>query len=162
MSQRPPGTPIKGVALGSVAHSFRFEYAYTLGEGHRIFLDGLRRGVILASLCRRCGRRLLPPRSFCEQCFRPIDEWVPVRDEGYVSSYSISYVNTDASRRQEPQLVAVIDLEEPGSGMSLLHVLGEVGPGLVKVGLKVRAVWKPEAQRRGEITDILYFRPEAG
>jgi hypothetical protein len=43
--------------------------------------------------------------------------------------------------------------------MGILHMLGEVGPDDVKIGMKVRAVWKKPEDRTGAITDILYFKP---
>jgi len=43
--------------------------------------------------------------------------------------------------------------------MGMLHLLGEVSPEEVAVGMKVKAVWKPQGERQGAITDIRYFRP---
>ena len=40
-----------------------------------------------------------------------------------------------------------------------MHMLGEVDPEDVHVGMKVKAVWKPREERTGAITDILYFKP---
>jgi hypothetical protein len=40
-----------------------------------------------------------------------------------------------------------------------MHKLGEVEPDEVKIGMRVQAVWKPEGDREGSITDILYFKP---
>ena len=40
-----------------------------------------------------------------------------------------------------------------------MHLLGEVEPDEVKIGMKVQAVWKPAKERVGAITDILYFKP---
>jgi hypothetical protein len=34
-----------------------------------------------------------------------------------------------------------------------------VKPGDVKIGMKVKAVWKPARERKGDITDIRYFKP---
>jgi uncharacterized OB-fold protein len=62
-------------------------------------------------------------------------------------------------RLTEPEIPAVIDLDGASKGMGILHKLGEVDPKLVKVGLKVKAVWKPAAERTGSITDIAYFKP---
>jgi uncharacterized OB-fold protein len=72
----------------------------------------------------------------------------------------MSYVNVDASRRPEPVLVAVIDIDGASPGVGILHVLGEVAPGQIRVGMKVKAAWKPKEERTGAITDIRYFRPE--
>jgi len=98
---------------------------------------------------------------YCEQCFRPTDEWVKLQDTGKVATYSVSYVNADASRRagEEPILVAVVEVDGASPNMGMLHLLGEVSPDKVSVGLKVKAVWKPEGERKGAITDIRYFRP---
>ena len=101
---------------------------------------------------------------YCEACFRPTDEWVRLHDTGRVVTYSISYVNADASRREgeEPILVAVIEIDGATPMMGLLHLLGEVDPLEVAVGMKVEAVWRPKGERRGAITDIRYFRPSRG
>jgi hypothetical protein len=40
-----------------------------------------------------------------------------------------------------------------------MHLLGEVDPDAVEIGMKVEAVWKPEEERTGSITDIKYFKP---
>jgi uncharacterized OB-fold protein len=40
-----------------------------------------------------------------------------------------------------------------------MHMLGEVDPNEVKIGMRVQAVWKPASERQGSITDILYFKP---
>ena len=44
--------------------------------------------------------------------------------------------------------------------MGIMHVLGEVDPQEVKIGMRVKAVWKPPKERSGAITDIKYFKPE--
>jgi hypothetical protein len=123
------------------------------------FLEELKEGKIIARRCRRCGRIMVPPRMFCERCFRPTDEWVYVKDTGIVNTYSISYLAADASRLEEPIIVAVIELDGASEGMGILHYLGEVAPDEVDFGMRVKAVWKPPEQRIGAITDIRYFKP---
>ena len=54
---------------------------------------------------------------------------------------------------------AVIEIEGASKGMGIMHLLGEVDPDEVKMGMKVKAVWKPAEEREGAITDILYFKP---
>ncbi len=139
-------------------------YSWSSGKATSRFLGGLRDGELWGRLCRGCGRTMIPPRMYCELCFRPTDEWVRLQDTGKVVTYSVSYVNADASRREgeEPILVAVIEIEGASQMMGLLHVLGEVSPDELLVGMKVEAVWKPEVERHGAITDIRYFRPFTG
>ena len=96
---------------------------------------------------------------YCEQCYRPTDEWVRVKDTGTVNTFSISHVGTDARRLKTPILVAVVDIEGASPGMGILHKLGEVEPSKISIGMKVQAVWKRPEERQGAITDILYFKP---
>ena len=72
----------------------------------------------------------------------------------------------DVKRIKEPEIHAVImldgtsELSETSTIMGgIMHLLGEVDPKAVKIGMRVQAVWKPEAEREGAITDILYFKP---
>lgn len=135
------------------------KYSWTSGVAISRYLDGLKAGILWARKCEGCGRTMIPPRMYCEECFRPTDSWVKVKDTGEVNTFSIVYVNTDASRRKSPLLVSVIGIDGASPEMGILHLLGEVAPKDVFVGMKVKAVWKPKAQRKGAITDIRFFRP---
>ena len=105
---------------------------------------------------------MIPPRMFCELCFRPTDEWISLKDTGTVNTFSLVYVNWDASRRDPsapPLIPAVIEIDGASRGMGIMHMLGEVDPEAITIGMKVKAVWKKPADREGAITDILYFKP---
>jgi uncharacterized OB-fold protein len=159
-----PGTEIdqKDLEEGkflSTHYETVLRYSWTSGVAVSRFLDGLRNRELWARKCNKCGRIMIPPRMYCEEDFRPTDEWVKVKDTGTVNTFSISYVNNDASRREKPILVAVIEIDGASPKMGILHLLDEVEPNEVTVGIKVQAVWRPESERKGAITDIAYFRP---
>ncbi len=136
-------------------------YAWTSGVATSRFLRGLKKMEIWGRECDGCSRILVPPRMYCERCYRPTDRWVRLKDTGKVVTFSIAYVNSDASRRSDPILVAVIEIGGASPMMGMLHLLGEVRPDKVRVGMPVEAVWRPEDERTGAITDIRYFRPRA-
>ena len=159
-----PGREISAEDLASekyltTHYEAHLEYAWTSGVAISRFLDGLKQGVFWARKCHNCGRVMIPPRMYCEECFRATDEWVKVKDSGTVNTFSIVHVNTDASRRKKPLVVSVIEIDRASPGMGILHLLGEVAPEDVSVGMRVKAVWKPKTERRGAITDIRYFKP---
>jgi uncharacterized protein len=136
------------------------KYAWASGVAISRFLYELKRGRIIARKCNKCERILVPPRMFCEDCFRTNDMWVFVKDTGVVNTYSISHVAADASRIKEPLYVAVINIDGASPLMGFLHLLGEVSSEKdIRVGMKVQAVWKPESERVGSILDIKYFKP---
>ncbi len=142
------------------------DYAWDTGVGIGAYLAGLKRGVILGSYCATCRKVVVPPRTVCEWCFKPMDEFVPVMDTGTVNTFSLCYVTWDVKRITEPELPAVImldgasELSETSTIMGgIMHKLGEVDPQAIKIGMRVQAVWKPEEEREGAITDILYFKP---
>jgi Predicted nucleic-acid-binding protein containing a Zn-ribbon len=49
--------------------------------------------------------------------------------------------------------------EYGGGGAGILHLLDEVNPDDIKIGMKVKAVWRPADERTGSITDIKHFKP---
>lgn len=137
----------------------RLQYAWDTGEAIGRYLEELKKGRLIARRCHRCERTMIPPRMFCERCFRPTDEWVYVQDTGRVNTFSLCYVSWDVRRLKQPEIPAVIEIDGATPGMGILHVLGKLKPKNVRVGMRVRAVWKPAPQRTGSITDILYFEP---
>jgi len=102
----------------------------------------------------------VPPRKCGELCFRQTDEWVEVSTSGSVETFSICDVTWDMRPLDQPELPAVIRLDGASNG-GFLHMLGDVAPEDVSIGMRVTAVWKPLAERHGSILDISHFAPEA-
>jgi uncharacterized protein len=167
---RYPGTEITAEEARAeryllTRYQVELKYSWSAGKAISRFLTGLRDGELWGRRCTGCERTMIPPRMYCELCFRPTDEWVRLQDAGRVVTYSVSYVNADASRRregEEPIVVAVVEIEGASPMMGMLHLLGEVSLEGLAVGMRVEAVWKPKGERRGAITDIVYFRPIRG
>jgi len=135
------------------------KYAWSAGEAMSRFLEELKQGHLVGRKCRTCQRILFPPRMFCEECFRPTDEWVQLKDTGTVETYSISYVDKDARRITEPIFVGVISIDGASPKMGWMHYFGEIGKEELRFGLKVKAVWEPPEHRKGSVLDVKYFRP---
>jgi uncharacterized OB-fold protein len=62
---------------------------------------------------------------------------------------------------KQPQIPAVIEIDGASPGMGILHLVKKAPPKQVRVGMPVRAVWRPPSQRRGSITDISYWEPDS-
>ena len=159
-----PGTPLseRDFEAGRVLYlhdRMNGQYAWDTGIGIGRYLAGLKAGTLLGSHCRTCRRTVIPPRTVCEWCFRPMDAVVPLPDTGTVNTFSLCYVTWDVQRITEPEIPAVIEIDGASPLHGIMHKLGEVEPGDVRVGMRVQAVWKRPEEREGAITDILYFRP---
>ncbi len=130
---------------------------YTFGlAGERFFRYIKDEGKIFGTHCPRCGITYVPARAFCERCLSELDEWVDAGTRGEVHTFTQVWVDIDGSPLEMPRLVAFIKMMDGG----LVHLLGEIEPEEIMIGMPVEAVFKPQAERQGSITDIMYFRPE--
>ena len=135
------------------------QYSWALGPAKSRFLMELKEGRLVGRKCRKCSRVLVPPRMFCEHCYGPTDEWVYLEDTGTVETFSISYLDADARRIKDPILIGVISIDGASPLHGFMHYFGDMKPKELHIGMKVKAVWKPEKEREGAITDIKYFAP---
>jgi len=162
-----PGTPLKEADFEGGKILFRHdrmkaEYAWDTGIAIGRYLAALKEGYLLGGYCATCRKTVIPPRTVCEWCFRPMEAFVPLEDTGTVNTYSLCYVTWDVKRIKEPEIPAVIEIDGASPLHGILHKLGEVEQEAVHVGMRVQAVWKPAEEREGAITDILYFKPIEG
>jgi uncharacterized OB-fold protein len=88
-----------------------------------------------------------------------MEEYIPLNDTGVVNTFSLCYVTWDVKRIKQPEIPAVINIDGASPLHGFMHKLGEVEPEQVKIGMRVKAVWKPAEDREGSITDIIYFKP---
>jgi uncharacterized OB-fold protein len=159
-----PGTSLDEQDFSSNKILYNFDklngvYSWDTGIGIGAYLASLKNGVILGSHCKTCRKIVVPPRTICEWCFRPMDDFVPLDDTGTVITFSLCYVTWDVQRIKEPEIPAVISIDGASPMHGIMHMLGEIEPQAVKIGMQVQAVWKPASERQGSITDILYFKP---
>jgi uncharacterized OB-fold protein len=135
------------------------QYAWDAGVAIGRYLSELKEGRLIGVHCRGCRHTVIPPRNFCEWCFRPMDDWVYLPDTGTVNTFSLCYVTWDMQYLKVPEISAVIDIDGTTPLVGIMHMLGEVDPDDVKIGMKVQAVWKSAEEREGSILDIKYFKP---
>jgi uncharacterized OB-fold protein len=143
-----PGLEITMVSP-TVRQKIQIPYSYVAGPAVTRFLRGLKDRVITASVCTQCGRRSVPPVSFCAQCWQPIGSFVEVGSRGVLESFAVS--STDAGERI---VYALVRLE--GADSLLAHVLHAEPAQVLRCGSQVEAEWRTE--RTGSILDIACFR----
>jgi uncharacterized OB-fold protein len=135
------------------------EFNYTAGRVFSRFFRELKgSGRIMATRCAGCGQVYLPPRPFCGQCHRRLTDWVEVGPEGvlvgFTSIYFSFYDGALGATRPTPFGAGLIRLD--GADTALNHYLSEGDVTKLKIGQRVKAVFRDEKQ--GNIGDILYFQ----
>lgn len=137
-------------------------YRWAMGETTTRFFDEFKNKKIMGTKCDKCNRVLIPARSFCSHCFNRIDEWVEVGQEGVLRTWVAINFSYEGQPKEPPYIIAIIDLD--GADVGLPHFVGDVPlddfeetAGKVRIGGRVRAVWKEK--REGNILDIDYFHP---
>jgi hypothetical protein len=135
-------------------------YRYTYGIAGERFFREIEKGKLIGSKCPSCGNIYIPPKIYCEECFKEIDEYVPISLRGEIHSYTLLYEDLDEKRLDEPIIVAFITF--PGAHGGIIHKLGEVDPQDIYTGMSVEPVFKKKEEREGSLRDILYFKPVEG
>jgi uncharacterized OB-fold protein len=129
---------------------------YTFGlAGEKFFRAIKDKGKIMGTHCPKCTRTYVPATLFCERCLSELDEWIDVGSSGEVYTFTLLYQNYDGSPRDVPEIVAFVKIGDGG----IVHRLGEIEPDDIKIGIQVKAIFKPANERTGAITDIAYFKP---
>ena len=131
-------------------------FSYTAGTIRSKFLTEIRdNSKIVGTRCHNCDMVWVPARSTCIKCFASLKDFVEVSDTGTITSYSVVNHSESFYPDKSPFVFAIIQLE--GADTGLVHLIGEVDPDDVKMGMKVKAVFK--GKRIGSIRDIRYFKP---
>lgn len=121
---------------------------------------------ILALRCPECKRVIFPPRAVCGFCRIGVGEreedWFTLSDTGSVISIILA-TEREVDRNTgkivgKPNPCAFIRLDGGDNWTVLVHYLEMVDPDDLKVGLRVKAIWKPRQERKGKISDIDYFK----
>ncbi|MBI5968797.1 MAG: Zn-ribbon domain-containing OB-fold protein [Deltaproteobacteria bacterium] len=137
-------------------------YQWALGPTNTRFFEEFQNKRIMGTRCQQCGRVLVPARSFCSRCFKDMDEWVQVKDEGTLRTWVLINFPYEGQPKEPPYIIGLIELNGANNGFS--HFIGGLKnyridflKERVRIGMRVKAVWKEK--REGTIFDIEYFKP---
>lgn len=137
--------------------TWRYGASWYFAEFIRALRDERR---LLGLRCPVCRRVYLPPRPVCGNCYAELREWVEVQDTGAVCAFTIVHTPiidpTTGQPRPTPYGMALIQLD--GADTTLNHYLAEDDATRLRIGLRVRAVWR--AARTGTLSDIVHFGTE--
>jgi uncharacterized OB-fold protein len=138
-------------------------YRFAAGSYMARFLIELRdNGKIFGIKCPNCGRVQMPPRIVCAACHIKNGEWVEISHDGTLIGFSIVHLPltdpTTGQPRKTPYTYGTVRLDGSDSGID--HFI-DVEPDIEKVwvGMRVRAILRPQADRTGDLNDILHFAP---
>lgn len=114
-------------------------------------------GKIRGIRCPACEKVYMPPRSVCPRCLGTLSEWVDLPPTGTLETFTV--VHYDYGQYYQPMkppyLLGIIRLD--GADTGLCHLLGELEEQELAPGLRVEARFRED--RKGNILDIVYFRP---
>jgi len=137
-------------------------YNWALGQTWIKFFEGLKREVILGTKCTGCNKTYVPARTFCPGCYRDMDEWVELSQEGSIETWCLVNYTYFNQIKDPPYIIAQIRLS--GCDTSLTHFIDGFDMASVQTVKetmqkirKVKAVWSKE--KNGNIYDIQYFAP---
>jgi uncharacterized OB-fold protein len=139
----------------TMASPFRMDYTYVAGAGRSVFLRGLASRRMLARRCPGCAQVYLPPPQTCSRCLVALDEPFEVDGTGSVSTFCVINFPFPGQVYEPPYVVAHIQLH--GTDTRLMHLVREVSPADVHIGMKVSPVW--DAELDTSMTSIRYYRP---
>jgi uncharacterized OB-fold protein len=137
-----------------------FPYKHSTGEVVGRFLAGLKEQKKI------WGRRVagqgvvVPPFEYSEVDASAGGEWVEVQDTGIVAAVAIVEEPIQPLHPVSTRFAFVL-VRLDGADTAMVHVVTDRLDQL-RVGCRVRAVWKPDEQRVGSIRDIARFEVVAG
>jgi uncharacterized OB-fold protein len=135
----------------------RLCYDHTVSPGESSYLRGLAQGRLIAQRCPACGKVYLPPRGACPVDGVPTTTEVELPDTGTVTTFCIVNVPFRGQRVTPPYVAASVLID--GSDIPFQHLILGCEPDEVRMGMRVRAVWKPREQWGTTSENIDHFRP---
>ena len=135
----------------------RLEYDYSAGAATTGFLRGLAEKKILGARTGPDAPVLVPPRGADPRTSELASEMVQVSDTGTVVTFSVIRVPSENIHFELPYVCISVLLD--GAGVPMFHVVQNCPVEDVRIGMRVKAKWVPDAELTPSIASIEYFEP---
>ncbi|WP_416309415.1 Zn-ribbon domain-containing OB-fold protein [Saccharopolyspora sp. NFXS83] len=132
-------------------------YQHSASPEESRYLRGLAEGRLLGQRCPACAKVYIPPRGACPTDGVPTEEEVELPDTGIVTTFCIVNVPFLGQRIKPPYVAAYVLLD--GADIAFLHLVLGCAAEDVRMGMRVRAEWKPRAEWDSTLQNIDHFTP---
>jgi uncharacterized OB-fold protein len=133
------------------------EIQHTASLPETTFLKALEEGKLLGARTGDNGKVYFPPKEADPATGLELDQFVELPDKGTVTTFAIINIPFSGQRIKPPYVAAYVLLD--GADIPFLHLVTEIDPADVRMGMRVQAVWKPREEWGLGIDNIDHFRP---
>lgn len=136
----PPGEPAEPITM--ITTPVHLTVHHTVSPGEDVYLRGLAEGRLVGQRCPLCAKVYVPSRGACPTCGVATEENVELSDRGTVTTFCVVNVPFLGQRITPPYVAAYVLLD--GADIAFLHLVLGCAPAEARMGMRVRAVWRPE------------------
>jgi uncharacterized protein len=151
--------PVEGMDAdaGLIVTPVRLHYRHSVSAEESRYLRALQEGRVVGQRCPACGKVYVPPRGACPVDGVPTTIDVELPDVGTVTTFCVVNVPFQGQRVPSPYVAASVLLD--GADIAFQHLILGCDPAEVRMGMRVRAVWKPREQWGTTSENIDHFEP---
>lgn len=132
---------------------YEIDYIHSYAQDSPFF-DGLSKGKLLGSACKKCKRKYATPRAHCMECGAKTD-WIALPLEGKVHTHTTCYFGGEAFLKETPFTLILVEFR--GIDTLFLSRLIGVEPDQARIGMPVQAQFLRNSKFKA--TDV-YFVPK--
>ncbi|MBU3061117.1 OB-fold domain-containing protein [Nocardia sp. NEAU-G5] len=160
----PGDTSVPAAASGDAAEPVTgivtpidLRYKHTASPQETVFLKAIAEGRLLGARAAD-GKVYFPPRGADPRTGDPTDDYVELADTGVVTTFCIVNVPFQGQRIKPPYVAAYVLLD--GTDIPFLHLVLGCEASEVRMGMRVKAAWKPREEWTYEgLDNISHFEP---
>lgn len=133
------------------------EIQHSASRPESAYLRALQEGRLVGARRGPDGPVYFPAREADPKTGQTLDELVELPDKGIVTTFAVINIPFAGQRIKPPYVAAYVLLD--GADIPFLHLVTDIDPADVRMGMRVEAVWKPREEWGPGIDNIDYFRP---
>lgn len=88
------------------------KYSFPAEDLYRPFWEGLKKGEVLGTKCKRCNTLYFPPQRDCPKCMGSDMEWVGVGKSGELMTYSIVEQKPQGFENYDKYTIGIVRTEK--------------------------------------------------
>ncbi|MCM6772902.1 Zn-ribbon domain-containing OB-fold protein [Nocardia sp. CDC159] len=151
-AESAPGEPVTGIIT-----PIDLRYKHTAAPQETVFLRAIAEGRLLGARAAD-GKVYFPPRGADPRTGEPTEDYVDLADTGIVTTFCIVNVPFQGQRIKPPYVAAYILLD--GADIPFLHLVLGCDASEVRMGMRVKAVWKPRTEWTYDgLDNVAHFEP---